>query len=549
MAYEFFHGPILVPSTLTYHALWEQAASLAHWLGQHGLVGRRVMVVCNSQQHFVVAFFACLMAGAVAVPTAMPRRKLLEERFALLARDAGLAAIISDSDDVRASDFPADAGIGLQCDMRAWAARSDHAALAALWTMPAIGAAAPAFLQYTSGSTGEPKGVVVTHANLVHNSRAIQQGMGLSSDSRVFTALPLFHDMGLIGGVLQSLYSGASAGCMAPAAFIQYPERWLQIISHYKMTVSGGPNFMYELAARSVDPSRLAGLDLSSWEVAFCGAEPIRPAAIAAFAERFGPYGFRAGAMYACYGMAEATLFISGAPRHGGLSTMAHEGRQIAACGAPGEGCRIEIVDPDSRQRLADGQVGEIWVSGTSVAQGYWQRPELSAAHFQARLADGVQDGQDGVDAGGAAPAEFLRTGDLGYRSGGQLYVTGRLKDLIIAYGRKYAPQDVEYEAGRSHASLHEAGGAAFSIAGDGREKTVLVAELKREYLRRTEEMPRISLAVRGAVSAALGLTLDEIVFIKPGALPRTSSGKVRRMQCRSDYLDDRLERIPLPSH
>lgn len=539
VAYQFFQGATLVPVTLTYAALREQAASLAATLMKNGLGGQRVMILCKSQQHFVVAFFGCLMAGAIAVPTALPRRQQLEERLRVLARDAQIGAIVVDSDDVSLAHFPEELHISIQVDMRSHAARADLDALAAGWTAPALDAATPAFLQYTSGSTGDPKGVVVTHANLVQNSEAIRQGMGLSADSRVFTALPLFHDMGLIGGVLQSMYLGATAGCMAPAEFIQYPERWLQIMSQYKMTTSGGPNFMYELAARAVKPELLPGLDLSSWTLAFCGAEPIRPATISAFVERFAPYGFDAGAIYACYGMAEATLFITGAQRGRGLSTSEFEGRAVASCGHTTHDTRIEIVDPDTCTRVADGCVGEIWASGASMAHGYWQRPELSMQHFQAQLADGGNGG-------------FLRTGDLGYRLDGQLYVTGRLKDMIISYGRKYAPQDVEYEAERSHASMREAGGAAFSVTRDGREKTVLVAEVTREYLRRADEMPRISSTVRGAVSAALGLTLDDVVFIKPGALPRTSSGKVRRSQCRADYLADSLQRVTLstqPTH
>ena len=204
VAYQFFQGASLVPATLSYHTLWEQAASQAHWMVEQGLSGKRVMIICTSQQHFVIAFFACLMAGAVAVPTALPRRKLLEERFRLLARDACVSAIISDSDAVQAADFPPDLHIGTHLDMRSWLARPDLAALAERWSAPSIDGTSPAFLQYTSGSTGDPKGVVVTHANLINNSEAIRQGMGLSAESRVFTALPLFHDMGLIGGVLQN---------------------------------------------------------------------------------------------------------------------------------------------------------------------------------------------------------------------------------------------------------------------------------------------------------------------------------------------------------
>lgn len=533
-AYRFFQGGSLVPETLSFHEVWAEAAALAALMQSRGLAGERVLLTCKSQRHFVIAFFACLLAGAVAVPTALPRRSALQERLQVLSRDADFRALICDSDDVQPGHFHDAQAITDTFDMRSWSQDADRGRWAERWVSPKLAGHDLAFLQYTSGSTGDPKGVMVSHGNLVSNCLAIAQGMGLDATSSVFTALPLFHDMGLIGGVLQSMYSGCSASCMSPAEFVQYPERWLQIISRFGITTSGGPNFMYQLAAQSIKPEQMAGLDLSTWSVAFCGAEPIRPEAITDFIGKFEPVGFRPQSFYACYGMAESTLFITGAQRDAGLQVDQRDESSIVGCGHPRHDTELAIVDPDSRRRLPEGVVGEIWVRGSSVAQGYWRRSELTEQYFGATIA-------------GEEPLHYLRTGDLGYVSGGQLFVSGRLKDLIIHYGKKYLPQDIENEAERNHIALRESGGGAFSVSEGGKQRTVLVFELKREWLRRHEEWPEVASTVRSAVSASLGLTLDEVLFIKPGALPRTSSGKVRRNQCRIDYLEGALARAEAP--
>lgn len=535
LAYRFFQGAALDADTLTFHEVWEQAAALAAVLQSRGLAGERVLLTCKSQRYFVIAFFACLMAGAVAVPTALPRRNALLERLHVLSRDARFRAMICDSDEVALSHFPEGALITDQIDMRAFGARTDHADLAGAWQLPALAPSDLAFLQYTSGSTGDPKGVMVTHGNLVNNCQAIGEGMGLDAGSRVFTALPLFHDMGLIGGIMQSMYSGCSASCMQPAEFVQYPERWLQIISRFRMTTSGGPNFMYQLAAHSIQPDQMEGLDLSSWNVAFCGAEPIRPEAISAFTQKFASVGFNPASFYACYGMAESTLFITGVELARGMQVNRHGDSDIVGCGHPRHDTGLAIVDPETRTRVEDGTVGEIWVHGSSVAAGYWQRPELTDQYFHATIV-------------GGGTQRYLRTGDLGYLMDGQLFVSGRLKDLIIHYGKKYLPQDIENEAERHHGALRESGGGAFSVHDGGKERAILVFEVKREWLRRHDELPQVAASVRSAVSARLGLTLDEVLFIKPGALPRTSSGKVRRNQCRQDYLDGALARVDPPA-
>src|SRR5471032_1882601 len=529
IAYRFFTGPTLVPDVLSFYAVWQQAASLACLLQERELDGGRVLLSCKSQKFFVIGFIACLLAGCVAVPTPPPRRRAVAGRLQLLAGDAQIRAVIADDEQFQADAFDS-AAVPLVF-MPQWQG-TDHAAQAARWRMPALHAGSLAFLQYTSGSTADPKGVMVTHGNLVNNCAAIQEAMAFAPHSSILTALPLFHDMGLVGGVLESMYAGCIGNCMPPSEFVQYPERWLQLIAKFGITISGGPNFMYDLAARAVTPEQMAGLDLSAWQVAFCGAEPIRAATIERFTARFVDAGFRPAAFYPCYGMAESTLFITGKHIDAMPAVCTLSGSKVVSCGTPRHDTEVRIVDPEVHACLADGLIGEIWVAGRSVAAGYWRREELSESTFAARLR-------------GHGDTPYLRTGDLGYVKDGELYVTGRLNDLIILYGKKYAPQDIEEEALNSHQALREAGSAALGVVRDGKEMLVLVCELKRDWLRRTEEWPAVARSISSAVVLAHGMAVDDVVFINPGALPRTSSGKVRRAQCQLDYLSGALGRLP----
>lgn len=530
VAYRFFHGAHLDSETFTYRDLCEQSLALAARFQQNQAPQARLLLVCKSQKNFVLAFFASLLAGMIAVPTAMPRRQALGTRLQLLARDAQISAVVFDADDIHASALEG-CGALEEFDLRILPAPSEQESLAQQWVRPTFADDAIAFLQYTSGSTGDPKGVMVSHANLMHNSAVIQAAMQVTPESSVLTALPMFHDMGLVGGLLQPMYTGCVGHWMSPAEFVQYPERWLAIMSRLRITISGGPNFMYGLAAGSIRDDEIVGIDLSAWKTAYCGAEPIRAATIAQFSKRFAPYGFRAEAFYPCYGMAESTLFISG-KRAGELPRICSDhGSEVVSCGVAHADTEVRIVDPETTLGLSENAVGEIWVRGRSVAQGYWQRPALTEHAFQARIAD-RDDGP------------FLRTGDLGYLKGGELYVTGRLKDLIIVYGKKFVPQDIEAEAEASHAALREGGGAAFAVTKNGVETVTLVLELHRKWVRLHGEWHTIAAAVRQAVHAAYGLTPADVLFIKPGALPRTSSGKVMRSQCRALYLAGELESV-----
>jgi acyl-CoA synthetase (AMP-forming)/AMP-acid ligase II len=530
-AYRFFQGSSLIPDTLSFGDVRQLASAFAARLQDEGLGGSSALLVCKQQKHFVIAFFACLLAGVTVVPTAPPRRASLRGRLDLLARDANVGAVISDVEDMLSN---ADEMIGRSArvfDIRACTDVEQARGRASAWRMPSLAADTIAFLQYTSGSTGDPKGVMVTHANLLRNCAVIQPAMDWNPATSILTALPLFHDMGLVGGVLESMFIGCVANCMPPTEFVQYPERWLQLISKYGISISGGPNFMYDLAARDITDAQIVGCDLSAWRVAFCGAEPIRASTIERFTDRFRASGFRPQAFFPCYGMAEATLYISGVAMDSLPKIDLRDGNPVVGCGRVNGDTELVIVDPETHLRVAETETGEIWVRGGSVAQGYWQRPELNVRTFQATIA-----GEDG--------AHYLRTGDLGYLKAGDVYIAGRLKDLIILYGKKYAPQDIENTALNAHPALRPDAGIAFAISDADRERLVVVCELQREWLRRSDAWPEVQTAVRRTVSEQHGVNVDEVVFIKPGSLPRTSSGKVRRAHTCASYASNALEQV-----
>ncbi|HYX23108.1 MAG TPA: AMP-binding protein, partial [Thermoanaerobaculia bacterium] len=528
-------------ATLTCGELDRRARALASRLQARGLAGERVLLLYPPGLDYVVAFWGCLYAGAVAVPAYPPGANRGHSRVAAMAADAGArAALTTGSLLRRLGRRLAASDLGLA----EWLVTDDlDPGEAARWRDPGATAESLAFLQYTSGSTAAPKGVMVRHGHLLENERSIRLAFGQSAASVIVGWLPLYHDMGLIGNVLQPLLIGASCILMPPLAFLERPLRWLSAISRYRATTSGGPNFAYELCVRKIPPAERAGLDLSCWSSAFNGAEPVRGETLERFSAAFAPCGFRRPALYPCYGLAEATLFVSGgapgaAPvvRHVAASELARhrvaavdaaspEARQVVGCGHAWGGSEVRIVDPEAGRECPAGRVGEIWVAGPSVAGGYWNRPEETERTFRARLA--------GVDG-----RLFLRTGDLGFLQGGELFVTGRLKDLIIVRGRNHYPQDVELTAQRSHPALRPRGGAAFSVEAGGEERLVVVHELERH---RESEAEAAARAVRQAIAEEHDAQVYEVVLVAAGAVPLTSSGKVRRQACRDDYLAGRL--------
>ncbi|MBV9787774.1 MAG: amino acid adenylation domain-containing protein, partial [Chloroflexi bacterium] len=551
-AYTFLLDGDLEEAHLTYGELDRRAQAIGALLQGHGATGERVLLLYPPGLDYIAAFFGCLYAGAVAVPAYPPNPARLERtlpRLQGIVGDARPTIALTTTPIMTVADLVA--AQAPEFSAVKWYATDTIADdLAAEWRDPAIDGGSLAFLQYTSGSTSTPKGVMLSHGNLLHNLSLIQQGFGTNEESRGVFWLPFYHDMGLIGGLLQPIYCGGTSMLLSPVNFLQRPLRWLQAISRFQATISGGPNFAYDLCVRKITPEQRAQLDLSSWQVAFNGAEPIRADTLNRFAEAFSECGFRREAFYPCYGLAEATLIVAGsmpevAPVVAAFDASALEHRQaveradetqariLVSSGQPLQS--VAIVDPETTIECAPGQVGEIWVSSPSTAQGYWNQPAESERSFDARLA-GDHD---------AGP--FLRTGDLGFLHAGELFVTGRIKDLIIIRGRNHYPQDIELTVERSHPALRSGSGAAVAVEVDGEERLVIVQEVEREH--RKADMEAVASAIRQAVSQQHELFVYAVALLRHGSIPKTSSGKIQRHACRAGFLNGTLETIATSQH
>ena len=544
---------------ITYAELDRKARTVGAWLMASGMQGKRVLLLYPSGLDFIAAFLGCLYGGAIAVPAYPPRKNRSVERIEAIAADANASVALTTRDVL--DRFDALRATAPSLEKLLWKVDSElEGDWAERWQRPDIHGQTLAFLQYTSGSTGTPKGVMLSHENLLHNSLRIMQAFEITrSQSGVFW-LPSFHDMGLIGGILVPLYGGKFNVLMSPVAFLQKPLRWLEAISTYRATISGGPNFAYELCVRKITPEQRAKLDLSSWSLAFNGAEPVRPETIDAFCEAFAPCGFRREAFFPCYGLAESTLMVTGGMKFEPPVIRAFDAasietgaalvrtgfapgtRRLVGSGRELDGQDVLIVDPQTCEALPPGRVGEIWVSGPSVAQGYWNRPEDSQATFGAMLSqpEPAVSGQ-AVSKWRPNPGPYMRTGDLGFFDNGELFVTGRLKDLIIIRGRNHYPQDIEQAVEQSSPLVRAGSVAAFAVDVDGRERVVVTAELERGR-REPAEIAGAFEAIRSRLALEQEVAVEAIVLVRPNSIPKTSSGKIQRHACKRQFLDGSLE-------
>ena len=535
VAFTFLENGDTEAESLTFAALDRDARARAAQLQERTRVGDRALLLYPPGLDFVRAFMACQYAGVVAVPVYPPRRNRSVDRLRAVAADAGAVVALTNT----AVNQALARGEGGDLRLPVLVADREHAGDPDAWRQPIIDRKHLAFLQYTSGSTGTPKGVMVTHGNLLHNCALIKAGFSHTAASVFVSWLPVFHDMGLVGMVLEPIYTGSHAVLMEPAAFLQRPVRWLRAISRYRGTTSGAPNSAYELVVRKVSADDRAMLDLSSWQFAYNGAEPVRASTIRRFLETFAPCGLRPEAVQPCYGMAETTLLVS----IGGVGTTPTmhtdaSGATWVSSGTCWLDERVEIVNPETRVRCADGETGEIWIASESVAAGYWNRADETAAVFGAQISPDQ-----------AGP--FFRTGDLGFMRGDQLFVSGRLKDLIIIRGRNLYPQDIEYTAGTAHAALGPDACAAFALPpGDHEdsEQLVIVCEVARERLAALNASETLKSevlqAVRQAVAEEHEVDPAAIILLRTLGLPKTSSGKVQRRACREQFLAGTLDVI-----
>ncbi|HEV3039682.1 MAG TPA: AMP-binding protein [Candidatus Angelobacter sp.] len=546
-AYTFLKDGDSCEENLTFAELDRKARAIAVFLNDAGLQGERALLLLPSGLEYVVAFFGCLYAGVTAVP-AFP------VHLGRLRRGgAWLFSIVEDAQP-RVAFTPGEMAGTLSEELVQdprlanihWINTRDvYDALADQWRPPAASGATLAFLQYTSGSTSTPKGVMVSHRNLLHNQRVIQSACNHTEESTVVSWLPLHHDMGLIGTVLQPAFIGSHSVLMSPARFLQEPLYWLQAITRYRAHSSSGPNFAYDLCSQKVTAEQKKGLDLSSWRIAVNGAEPVRYETIERFACSFASCGFRLEAFRPCYGLAESTLMVTGARRpdlplvkevsvHALEQNSIQEcaggelSRQLVGCGETLHGQDVRVVDPSTRNALPDGSIGEIWVSGPSVTQGYWNRPEDTEHAFHAYI---FPDSK----------GPYLRTGDFGFLDQGQLFLTGRLKDLIIIRGRNLYPHDLELAMQKSHPSLRPGCGAAFAVEIDGEDVLAVVNEVDRHPSQPPEELIRL---IRKALALEFGVHAYAVLLVKSGTIPKTTSGKIKRSACRTSFINGRLETV-----
>jgi acyl-CoA synthetase (AMP-forming)/AMP-acid ligase II len=527
-----------------YERLDSAARRIAVKLIRDKLTGGRAVLLYQPGAEYICALLGCWYAGVIAVPVYAPRANSSFDRIRLIVADAKAGAILMTSQSIRALE-----NSGWQSGPTRLIATDQLDTEAEAWSMPEIDEDTLAVLQYTSGSTGSPKGVRLAHRHLLINSRMIQSSVGTNADSVGVFWLPPYHDMGLIGGILQPFYSGFPTRLMSPTNFLQRPMMWLDAISRYRGTISAAPNFAFELCAKRARPEQVEALDLSSWQLAVNGAEPVRAESMRRFAEKFAPAGYRASVFFPSYGMAETTLFVSGqsfgddmvslrASReslaNGVLSPVDPEAALVkdhvdmVACGEPNPEVQVRIVDPQTNVECPHGSVGEIWIHGETVADGYWGLAEETERTFRAQLV------------GDTRP--WLRTGDLGAMLDGRLYITGRIKDLIIIRGQNHYPHDIEQTVQLCHRAIRLGGVAAFSYESNGNEVLGIAVEIDREW--NGDDYEEVSRTVRDAVSRQHQLQIERIGLVRSNSLPKTSSGKIQRYLTRERLLGGHIPEL-----
>jgi acyl-CoA synthetase (AMP-forming)/AMP-acid ligase II/acyl carrier protein len=564
IAFRFIRSPDFSSDDLSFAALRARALGIAQALRQRHAEGSRVLLVLPPGLDYIASFLGCLYAGAIAVPIYPPRRNRPPERFATVALNSTARFAIARPDVRQQIESTLSPTLLRDIDLT-WLTPDGELGNGEAWALPYVDTDTPAFLQYTSGSTAEPKGVVVTHGSLAHNISLLEEPFDMAAaDVLALSWLPPFHDLGLIGNLLAAVHHGVTEVLMSPQAFLGDPLSWLRAISHFRATASAAPNFAYDLCASRATPAALETIDLHCWKTAFNGAEPIMPATLERFARTFAPCGFSPNAFCPGYGLAEATLVVSAQRRGTGAIVAGFDREELRqhrvqptddsargtrlvgsgvvlggteAIATTSEGKngsamnsrphRVLIVDPDTRRLCAPNAVGEIWVSSPSVAPGYWANSEATRETFRARLQP-------------AGEGPFLRTGDLGFLHAGQLFVAGRRKDLIIIGGTNHYPQDIELTARAAHPALAEAAGAAFSIMSDDGETLAVVHEINLQH--RSADFPAVAAALRSTISETHQLAVTHFALVRFASLPKTSSGKIQRNRCRELFLAGGLD-------
>ena len=517
---------------MTWSTVEARSRAIGAAVQAHASAGARVLVLLPPCVDFVPAFFGVLYGGGIAIPAYPPsgaRADRTSTRLRGMIADAGVSLVVS-SAPVRAR-LSLLATLVPELEGLPWIdidTIDEDAAEA--WRVPTCQPETIALLQYTSGSTAAPRGVMVSHGNLLHNL-ALSASLACHSRESVSVSwLPVNHDMGLIDGVLQPAFSGFHCYLMAPAAFLQRPARWVQAISRYGATHSGGPNFAYDLCVRRICDADRQGLDLSTWQTAYNGSEPVRRSTMENFHQAFAACGFRWQAFRPAYGLAESTLLVTSTSSGDAPAFLDVEpGRSLVSSGVVASNPFLRIVDPATLRPVRDGAVGEIWVRSGSVAAGYWNRPRETAATFGAFL----------PPEGGSHTSEgpYLRTGDLGCVVEGHLFVTGRLKDVLIVRGVKHYPQDLEATAEQAHPAVRPGCCAAFAVQADGEERVALVAEVEPKRAPQDDDLQQAALAIRRAIAEMHQVTPASVALVSAGTLPKTTSGKLQRFLCRDGVL------------